>query len=73
MEETRKKINDLGDHISREFPGVGFTVILFPFNSIGEANYISNAQRSDMIKGLDEMLHRFRGQEENENKIVDMT
>lgn len=36
----------------------GFTILVFPLNKPGVANYISNAQRADMIKALREMADR---------------
>jgi hypothetical protein len=72
MEKTKEAMREVGKYIENKFPGIGFALILFPFNSIGDANYISNANRSDMIKSFDEILYRFRGQEENANKIVEL-
>ena len=37
---------------------VGFAVLLFPFNKPGLSNYVSNAERSDMIKTLREAADR---------------
>jgi len=36
----------------------GFAIIVFPFNDLGISNYISNANRSDMIKTLRETADR---------------
>lgn len=43
----------------------GFILMVFPFeNNEGRANYISNANRSDVVTMLKEQLARFEGQPE---------
>lgn len=43
----------------------GFILVVFPFgNTDGRANYISNAERSDVVTMLKEQLARFEGQPE---------
>jgi hypothetical protein len=46
------------------FPGMGFTLLLFQFNAPGVSNYISNANREDMIKALRETADRLERREE---------
>lgn len=41
-------------------PGVGFALILFTFGGDGWLTYLSNGQREDMIKCLEETLHKIR-------------
>jgi hypothetical protein len=42
---------------------VGFLLMVFPFDSNeGRANYISNAERKDVVVMLKEQLARFEGQ-----------
>ena len=43
---------------------VGFVVLLFEFGDTGRANYISNANRADVVALLKEQLARFEGQPE---------
>ena len=43
---------------------VGFALLVFDFGNEGLANYISNADRIDMITLLKEQLARFEGQPE---------
>lgn len=50
----------LGTMIQKEIPGVGFALVVFEFKAPGIANYISNADREDMIKGLQETVDRLR-------------
>jgi hypothetical protein len=37
-------------------PGVGFALIMFTFGEGDWSTYISNANRADMIRGLEEFL-----------------
>jgi len=53
----------LGDVIKKTIPGLGFAIIVFEFNKPGLANYISNANREDMIKSLEETIARLKGGE----------
>jgi hypothetical protein len=47
----------------------GFVLMVFPFgNTAGRANYISNAERSDVVTMLKEQLARFEGQPEMSGK-----
>ena len=55
-----QKMRDLAAMIRKQIPGVGFTLLVFPFNEAGQANYISNAQRCDMIKELENVLERWK-------------
>ena len=45
-----QKMRDLADLIKKDMPGHGFSLIVFPFGQTGIVNYISNANRQDMIK-----------------------
>lgn len=50
-----------GDAVGKDRK-VGFLLMVFPFNSgDGRANYISNAERADVIVMLKEQLSRFEG------------
>lgn len=40
---------------------VGFVLLVFPFGDGGRANYMSNADRADIIVLLKEQLARFEG------------
>ena len=52
-------MRDIATLIDGEIPGIGFALLVFDFNSAGISNYISNAQREDMITALRETLKRF--------------
>jgi hypothetical protein len=72
-EAYREKMNHLGALIDEFFNGdlrgkdrkVGFCLMLFNFDDgAGRANYISNAERADVVTLLKEQLARFEGQPE---------
>jgi hypothetical protein len=42
-------------------PGVGFALLMFDFGEGGNLAYLSNAQRSDMIKTLREFIEKLEG------------
>lgn len=46
------------DTIDYEFGKMGFALLVFDFNNPGISNYISNADRQDMIKSLRETADR---------------
>lgn len=48
----------IDEEIQERFGKMGFAFILFEFNEPGISNYISNADRSDMIKTLRETADR---------------
>jgi hypothetical protein len=59
------EMRKVGEMISKEIPGLGFALIVFPFGGDTRmTNYISNAQRADMIKALEETLHRWKNNED---------
>lgn len=41
---------------------VGFTLLAFNFGDEGNVNYVSNADRADMIASLKSLLARWEGQ-----------
>ena len=47
---------------------IGFCLLVFNFGDEGRCNYISNADRIDMITLLKEQLKRFEGQPEMEGQ-----
>ena len=70
----REKMNELAHLVDRFFNGsrtgkdrqVGFVLMVFDFESTktdaSRCNYISNANRSDVVKLLKEQIKRFEGQ-----------
>lgn len=56
MQETMRALVDL-------FPGCAITLLISPFNAPEGArtNYVSNANRADMLVALKEIVARFEG------------
>lgn len=50
----------------QENKGTGFCLLVFGFNAPGISNYVSNANRADMIKALRETADRL---EKNQDKV----
>jgi hypothetical protein len=60
MEATAENIGHLlGKAIETSHPGAGFALMIFSFEG-PEFTYISNAQREDMLKMLEEFIGRMR-------------
>lgn len=49
---TAATMNDIGNAIKLRVPGLGFCVVVFPLDRPGNANYVSNAHREDMVEAL---------------------
>lgn len=47
---------------------VGFTVLMFNFGDEGQVNYVSNADRADMIASMKSLLARWEGQPRQEGR-----
>lgn len=58
FDQTRDRMNVLAEAIREFFPGLGFAFLLFEFHKPGVSNYISNAERKDMIEALREAANR---------------
>jgi hypothetical protein len=72
-DKYRRKMNALARTLDEWFNGeskgkdreVGFVLLVFEFgDKPGRANYISNADRADVVTLLKEQLARFEGQAE---------
>lgn len=69
----RKKMNELASFLDHEFNGnakkgertTGFVMLVFKFGEGGRANYISNAEREDVVTLLKEQLAYFQGAPED--------
>jgi hypothetical protein len=68
QQATEEVMRELGININAAinhyFPRSGFVLIVFPFNRPGISNYISNAERSSMIKALKETTGRLEQRED---------
>lgn len=59
-----QEMRDLAKNISAEIPGLCFALFVFEKNAPGISNYISNANREDMILALKETINRFENKED---------
>ena len=73
MWDDTRRMNALAKTLDEYFNGsakgkdraTGFVLMVFPFNDFdGRTNYISNANRDDIVVLLKEQLARFEGQAE---------
>lgn len=56
---SKQAMKKMAESVKKMLPkDFGFTIIVFPFKNTGVSNYISNANRSDMIKALRETADR---------------
>ena len=46
--------------IEEKIKGYGFALFVFPFSEPGISNYISNVERDNMIKALEEKISIFK-------------
>lgn len=51
-------MNDIANVLDKVFYGYGFTLMIFDLNATngGRMNYISNAQRADMVTAMKEFI-----------------
>ena len=59
-----QEMRNLANKIKKEIPGLGFGVLVFQFNKPSLSNYISNAQRADMIKAMKETIERLENNQD---------
>jgi len=58
-------MRNMANRITKRLPGGwGFVLVVFPFGEMGIGNYISNARRKEMIKGLRELADRLERKED---------
>lgn len=65
VDEHRKAMNDVARLLDGIFAGYGFTLLVFEFEDgegkQGRMNYISNAERDDMIIAMKEFIANHEG------------
>jgi hypothetical protein len=55
--KVRADLQALGRHVDHQLPyGWGFVVLAFPFGAGGRMNYVSNAQRADVVRAMYEFI-----------------
>lgn len=61
-EQHRIVMTAVASMLSEAFEGYGFALLVFPFNGDkGRVNYISNAERPDMLAAMKEFIARAEG------------
>ena len=56
--------SSIDDTLKERIGHMGFALLVFEFEKPGISNYISNAQRKDMIKALKETVKRLESKED---------
>lgn len=57
----RESMNRVGKIIGEVFDGRGFALLVFDFGPDGTMNYLSNAQRDDMLAAMKEFIATHEG------------
>lgn len=56
-----EQMRSVARNIQRQIPGFGFCLIVFELNKqTGMSNFVSNANRDDMILALEEMIENLK-------------
>jgi hypothetical protein len=63
IKETEELMKAAGEALGETFENLGFALLVFPFNEPGVSNYVSNAEREDMITALREAANRLENNE----------
>lgn len=54
------EMREIATMIKNKIPGLGFALLVFQVECPGMSNYISNCDRGDMIKAMEETLERWK-------------
>lgn len=58
-EIVKSKMQHIARKVKEELPdGFGFVVLAFKFNEKGEMIYVSNANREDVVKSMEEFIEK---------------
>ena len=68
--ELRERMNDIGGLLDDVFDGKGFALLVFDFGPDGMMNYISNAERDDMLAAMREFIASHEGSAHDAPKDV---
>lgn len=55
------KMEAMGQLLKKEFEGFGFCLLVFDFGEGGNMNYMSNANREDMVTAMKECIAALEG------------
>jgi uncharacterized coiled-coil protein SlyX len=60
--KVRNDLHQIARSVDRQLPyGWGFVVLAFPFGAGGRMNYISNAERADVVRAMYEFIETTKG------------
>jgi hypothetical protein len=60
--KVRNNLHQLARSVDRQLPyGWGFVVLAFPFGAGAQMNYISNAERADVVRAMYEFIEATKG------------
>jgi hypothetical protein len=68
-ELTPEVMKAIGDLMANMLPGIGFALFLFDFNSNADGQYISNAQRPEMLSVMQKTIDRMKAKENQNEKL----
>lgn len=55
--KVRADLQAIANHIDKQLPyGWGFVVLAFPYGKDGRMNYVSNANRADVVRAMYEFI-----------------
>lgn len=61
--KVRQDLQALARHVDHQLPfGWGYVVLAFPFGAGGRMNYVSNADRVDVVRAMHEFISATKGQ-----------
>ena len=69
---NQAKLNALAKTTEAAFPGTAFSIAIFPVSKSGQASYISNANRKDMIGALETLLDELKEEERKDTNTFNM-
>lgn len=62
-EQVEFALREVAEYAKTRMPmGLGFTLLMFDFGEGGNMFYISNAQREDVLKSMEEFLEKNRAE-----------
>jgi hypothetical protein len=62
LEQVRRNLQEIAKYVDRQLPyGWGFVVLSFPFGADARMEYVSNAQRADVVRAMYEFIEATKG------------
>jgi hypothetical protein len=62
LKQVRQNLQGMGRYIDKQLPyRWGFVLLTFPFGADGRMEYVSNAQRADVVRALYEFIEITKG------------